>query len=49
MITEGLAWLILALPIISMLVNGVLVRAFVGADSKYAGYLTVAAIGGSFV
>jgi NADH-quinone oxidoreductase subunit L len=48
-ITEGLAWLIIALPVISMLVNGVLVRAFVGPDSKYAGYITVAAIGGSFI
>jgi NADH-quinone oxidoreductase subunit L len=30
-------------------VNGVFVRAFVGSESKYAGYITVAAIGGSFV
>lgn len=49
MITEGLAWLIIALPIISLLVNGVLVRAFIGSESKYAGYITVAAVGGSFV
>ena len=49
MITEGLAWLIIALPVISLLVNGVFVRAFVGSESKYAGYITVAAIGGSFV
>ncbi len=49
MITEGLVWLIIALPVISMLVTGVFVRAFVGSDSKYAGYITVAAIGGSFV
>jgi len=48
-ITEGLAWLIIALPVISLLVNGVFVRAFVGSESKYAGYITVAAIGGSFV
>jgi len=48
-ITEGLVWLIIALPVISLLVNGVLVRAFAGPDSKYAGYITVAAIGGSFV
>jgi len=48
-ITEGLAWLIIALPIAAMLVNGILVRAFVGSNSKYAGYITVAAIGGSFV
>jgi NADH-quinone oxidoreductase subunit L len=48
-ITEGLAWLIIAPPIISMLVNGVLVRAFLGSESKYAGYITIAAIGGSFV
>lgn len=49
MITEGLAWLIIALPIAAMLVNGVLVRAFVGSNSKYAGYITVGAIGASFV
>ena len=49
MATEGLAWLIIALPVISLLVNGVFVRAFVGSESKYAGYITVAAIGGSFV
>ena len=49
MITEGLAWLIIALPIAALLVNGILVRAFVGPSSKYAGYITVAAIGGSFV
>lgn len=49
MLTEGLAWLIIALPVISLLVNGVFVRAFVGSESKYAGYITVAAIGGSFV
>ncbi len=49
MITEGLAWLIIALPIAAMLVNGLLVRAFVGSNSKYAGYITVAAIGGSFI
>ncbi len=49
MITEGLAWLIIALPIAAMLVNGVLVRAFLGSNSKYAGYITVAAIGGSFI
>ena len=49
MITEGLAWLIIALPIAAMLVNGVLVRAFLGSSSKYAGYITIAAIGGSFI
>ncbi|MDA1279578.1 MAG: proton-conducting transporter membrane subunit, partial [Chloroflexi bacterium] len=49
MINEGFAWLIIALPVISMLVNGVFVRAFIGPDSKYAGYITVAAIGGSFL
>ena len=49
MITEGLAWLIIALPIAAMLVNGVLVRAFLGSNSKYAGYITIAAIGGSFI
>ena len=49
MITEGLAWLIIALPVAAMLVNGVLVRAFVGSNSKYAGYITITAIGGSFV
>ena len=49
MITEGFVWLIIALPIISFLVNGLLVRAFIGSNSKYAGYVTIAAIGASFV
>ncbi len=49
MITEGLAWLIIALPIAALLMNGVLVRVFVGSDSEYAGYITVVAIGGSLV
>ncbi|MEE8046299.1 MAG: NADH-quinone oxidoreductase subunit L, partial [Dehalococcoidia bacterium] len=49
MIPEGLAWLIIALPIAGLLVNGVLVRAFIGPSSKYAGYVTVGAIGGAFV
>jgi len=48
-ITEGLVWLIIALPITSFLVNGVLVRAFIGSNSRYAGYITIAAIGASFV
>jgi NADH-quinone oxidoreductase subunit L len=48
-ITEGFVWLIIALPIISFLVNGLLVRAFIGSNSKYAGYVTIAAIGASFV
>jgi NADH-quinone oxidoreductase subunit L len=48
LITEGLAWLIIALPLAAMLVNGVLIRAFVGSNSRYAGYITIAAIGGSF-
>ena len=49
MITEGLAWLIIALPIAALLMNGVLVRVFVGSDSEYAGYITGVAIGGSLV
>ena len=49
MVTEGLVWLIIALPIAAMLVNGVLVRPFIGSNSPYAGYITVAAIAGSFV
>ncbi|MCZ6539135.1 MAG: NADH-quinone oxidoreductase subunit L, partial [Chloroflexi bacterium] len=49
MINEGMAWLIIALPVMSLVVNGVFVRAFLGSESKYAGYITVAAIGGSFV
>ena len=49
MITEGLVWLIIALPIISFLVNGVLVRAFIGSNSRFAGYITIGAIGASFV
>ena len=49
MITENLAWFIIALPIISVLVTGLFVRVFLGSGSKYAGYVTVAAIIGSFV
>jgi NADH-quinone oxidoreductase subunit L len=47
--TEPLAWLILALPVASFLVNGLLVRRLYGAASPVAGYVTIAAVGGSFV
>ena len=37
---ETLAWLILALPVGSFLLNGVVVRAIIGPRAKIAGYLT---------
>ncbi len=49
MFNETLAWLILALPVGSFLLNGVVVRSLFGPRAKFAGYLTVAAIAGSFV
>ena len=49
MITESLVWLIIALPVISVLVTGLFVRVFLGSGSKYTGYVSVAAIIGSFV
>ncbi|MSQ08839.1 MAG: NADH-quinone oxidoreductase subunit L [Dehalococcoidia bacterium] len=49
MFNETLAWLILALPVGSFLLNGMVVRPLFGRRAKIAGYLTVAAIAGSFV
>ena len=49
MITEGLAWLIIALPIAAMLVNGVVVRVVLGSNVRYSGHITIAAIAGSFI
>ena len=48
MINEASIWLILALPVASFAILGVL-RPVIGAQSKYAGWLTIAAVGGSFV
>jgi NADH-quinone oxidoreductase subunit L len=47
--TETLAWLILALPVASFVVNGTAVRAIFSRQSPVAGYVTVAAVGGSFL
>ena len=48
MINETSIWLILALPVASFAVLGVL-RPVIGPQSKYAGWLTIAAVAGSFV
>ncbi len=48
MITEGAAWLIIALPLASFVVNGLVVRPFLGRDARVAGWLTILAIGASF-
>ena len=48
MINETLLWLILALPVGSFAILGLL-RPWIGPQSKYAGWLTIAAVGGSFV
>ena len=48
MINETTLWLILALPVGSFAILGLL-RPLIGSQSKYAGWLTIAAIAGSFV
>ncbi|MBN1188316.1 MAG: NADH-quinone oxidoreductase subunit L [Dehalococcoidales bacterium] len=42
-----LVWLILFLPLISFVLISLVIRPFVKAESKVAGYITIAAIGGS--
>ncbi|MFC1920795.1 NADH-quinone oxidoreductase subunit L [Chloroflexota bacterium] len=44
-----LIWLILLLPVISFLIIGLLIRPFVKTESKIAGYITITAIGASFL
>ena len=47
MINEASIWLILALPVASFVVLSML-RPVIGPQSRYAGWLTIAAVGGSF-
>ena len=47
--TESAAWAILFLPLAAFLVNGLLIRPFLGPRSPLAGYVTIAAVGGAFL
>ena len=49
MIPHQFIWLIFLLPLFSFLIIGLFIRPFVKAESRVAGYITIAAIGGSFV
>ena len=46
---EAAAWLILFLPLASFVLIALVIRPVLGAESKYAGYLTIGAVGLSFV
>jgi NADH-quinone oxidoreductase subunit L len=46
---SSLTWLIFFLPVISFAIIALIIRPFVKAESRVAGYLTIAAIGGSLV
>ncbi|HLB28155.1 MAG TPA: NADH-quinone oxidoreductase subunit L, partial [Dehalococcoidales bacterium] len=47
--SEQLIWLIFLLPVFSFLIISLFIRPLVNKESRDAGYLTIAAIGGSFV
>ena len=49
MFPEIFAWLIIGLPIGSFVLNGTVIRLFVGSESKISGWLTIGSIAGSFV
>ncbi|MDA0233170.1 MAG: hypothetical protein O3C69_06760, partial [Chloroflexi bacterium] len=49
MFSEPLAWLIIALPVAAFVLNGTAVRAFLGPQSLVSGWITIAAVAGSFV
>ncbi len=49
MIPHQFVWLIFLLPLFSFLIIGLFIRPFVRLESKVAGYITIVAIGGSFV
>ncbi len=42
-------WLIFLLPVISFVINGLLIRPFVKQESRIAGYITITAIAGSLI
>ncbi|MCY4624998.1 MAG: NADH-quinone oxidoreductase subunit L [Chloroflexi bacterium] len=47
--TESAAWAILFLPLAAFLLNGLVIRPFLNRWAELAGYVTIAAIGGSFL
>ncbi len=47
MIPHQMVWLIFLLPLFSFVIIGFFIRPFVKAESRVAGYITIAAIGGS--
>jgi NADH-quinone oxidoreductase subunit L len=47
--SEPLAWLIIALPVAAFVLNGTVIRAVFGPNCRYAGWITVGAVAGSFV
>ncbi|MEX0762287.1 MAG: NADH-quinone oxidoreductase subunit L [Dehalococcoidia bacterium] len=49
MFSEAAAWLILALPLASFLLVSLFIRPFLGAANRVAGWVTILAIGGSFI
>ena len=48
MISEPLLWMVIALPVASFLVNGLVVRPIMGRQSPIAGYITIATTTGAF-
>ncbi len=49
MFSEPLAWLIIGLPVAAFLLNGTVVRAYLGTQTLVAGWITIGAVAGSFV
>ena len=47
--TEAAAWAIFLLPLAAFLLNGLIVRPFLGPQSPLAGHVTIAAVGGAFL
>ena len=47
--TEAAAWAIFFLPLAAFLLNGLIVRPFLGPQSALAGHATIAAVGGAFL
>ena len=45
MIPYQFVWLIMLLPVFSFIINGLIVRLFLGKKSKVYGYITIIAIG----
>ena len=46
--SEGAAWAIFFLPLASFLVIGLVIRPFLNRHSRWAGYVTIGAVGGAF-